>query len=302
MPRPCSRGCASCATRGERVRLATHPASLRALIACGAFAFLSSCGGGNGAATGNGETPPPQGTGSITPGAYYSESVDGNLAELLIVHGDGRMVGNAFSSDPASMKGASVAFAGPTTPAAGGAVSPQATLFVSERQWDSNNSETSYSTAVGTARVLIAQPTPSTLKADLTEATIPTPLSTFSYAPISIAARGVPLQQLAGRYGDGSAPNSFGTDVVLDPLTGSLTGTYVTGCQIDGRLYGYDSANAVFRLDATFKGAGCTGQYIAPAGAGEFVGYVFRAVDGRLVLTSAAILGGKFLLLNFFLR
>ena len=273
---------------------------LRGLLACGVCAVLSSCGGGTGGgavASGNIEPTTPQGVGAIKPGIYRQE--EGINSGLLLVHSDGLLAGRVATFDSNSLR-TITGFAGPTTPTASGAVSPKASLVVIKDKVAGNATEPSYTSAVGTAKVSLAQPTAVTVSADVTDATIAAQFQSLSFSADQSAARGLSLQDLGGAYDDGAAFHPYNTNVLLDAGSGSFAGTYVTGCQIDGRLYAFDSANAVFRVDATFSGPGCAGQFYPSPGTGKFLGYVGRNYAGAIYLTIVGVLGDQAVLANFF--
>ncbi len=240
-----------------------------------------------------------QGLGVIQPGIYAGPwpkvergPMDDEFSTFLLVHPDGLFAGNGFTFDYNTNSGTSFGFIGATTPSATGAVGPLATLIVNK------TAENSIGSRTGTVNVSLTQPASSTLGLELSDATIGAPFSKVTYNR-EVVNSNVSLQELAGTYDDGSIVKPTGTDIVIDPVTGNIAGTYNGACRMDGRLYAFDNASGVFRIDATFLGTcGGGGRFGPPVGSGQFLGFASRYYDDSrnieyLILRIYAIAGDQ---------
>lgn len=129
------------------------------------------------------------------------------------------------------------------------------------------------------------------LRAEVERPTIANPFPPITYVKgswINPAFQNLPFSKLGGRYTDGETIPSRGQNATLDASTGSLAGTYFRNCQVAGTVYAYDPETTMFRLDATFQGAGCEEAGVG-TGSGTFLGRLGSTRYGRLVLDAKGV-------------
>jgi len=232
--------------------------------------------------------------------AAYAGSYFVSGGGMLLVHPDGTAAGN-YGQVGSDYFGDSTAFTGVFSVTPSAAVASSATFFHKSGPigyGDPNPFPDQIVEEKGTADVRLVKTTvggAEALRVEMSNSTVPNPMLPVTYGKVEppVAFRNLPFSKLGGHYSDWETIPPRGQNADLNASTGALSGTYYTGCEVSATVFAYEPETTMFRMNATFQGAGCAAAGTA-VGSGSFVGHLGNTRFGRLVLHAVGIAAGKF--------